>query len=169
MVSRPADADRHLARAAVCALRGATTVARDEAPLVRDATAELLTELLARNGLTPDDLVSAIFTVTPDLASEFPARAARALGWHDVPLLCAQEIAVPHALPRCIRVLLHAVSHRPRRSVQHVYLRRAAELRPDLATVVDGGGIEPRAAAGGDAAAASSRRRARAGVRELRA
>ena len=116
----------------VRALRGATTVSADDAGLVREATAELLRAMLEANALAPSRVISAIFTVTPDLRSEFPARAARELGWHDVPLLCAQEIAVPGALPRCIRVLLHADLSRPRPHVRHVYLRDAASLRPDL-------------------------------------
>jgi chorismate mutase len=116
----------------VRAVRGAITVAADDAALVRAATIELLEAMLARNGLQPEQLVSVIFTVTPDLASEFPARAARELGWHDVPMLCAQEIAVPGALPRCVRILLHAETSRPRVLIHHVYLRDAVTLRPDL-------------------------------------
>lgn len=117
----------------VRAVRGAITVATDDAALVREATVELLRAMLAHNALQPSQLVSVIFTVTPDLTSEFPAVAARELGWHDVPLLCAQEIAVPGALPRCLRILLHAESARPRALVRHVYLRDAVALRPDLA------------------------------------
>lgn len=117
----------------VRALRGATTVDRDDPGAIRHATRELLESLVERNGIAPDDIVSAIFTVTDDLRSEFPARAARDLGWADVPLLCALEIPVPGALPRCIRVLLHAESSQPRDAVRHVYLRDARTLRPDLA------------------------------------
>ena len=119
-------------RLPVRAVRGATTVAADEPALVRAATAELLEAMLHANALPASRVISAIFTVTPDLCSEFPARAARLLGWTDVPLLCAQEIAVPGALPRCIRVLLHASSARPRGRVRHVYLRDAVALRPHL-------------------------------------
>lgn len=114
------------------ALRGATTVPHDDATQLGAATRELLAALLERNGLRAGDIVSAVFTVTPDLTSEFPARAARELGWHDVPLLCAASVAVPGALPRCIRVLLHVETTRPRKALTHVYLRDAESLRPDL-------------------------------------
>jgi chorismate mutase len=88
--------------------------------------------MVRRNGLTASDIVSAFFTVTPDLIAEFPARAARELGWLDVPLLCTMEIPVPGALHRCVRVLLHVESDLPRDRVVHVYLREARALRPDL-------------------------------------
>ncbi|MDB4905576.1 MAG: chorismate mutase [Gemmatimonadetes bacterium] len=114
-------------------LRGATTVERDEPALLHHATRELLAELLTRNALTTDQVVSALFTVTPDLRSDFPARAAREAGWDDVPLLCTTEIDVPNALPNCIRVLLHVESSAERSALHHVYLRGAAGLRPDLA------------------------------------
>lgn len=116
----------------VRAIRGAITVERDDPALIRAATRELLEGLAARNALSPDRVISAIFTATHDLASEFPARAARELGWVDVPLLCAREIPVPGSLPRCIRVLLHVETDRAREHVEHVYLRDAAALRPDL-------------------------------------
>src|SRR5205085_2002489 len=105
-------------------------------------TRELLAAMLARNGVRDEDLISVVFTVTPDLTAAFPARAARELGWADVPLLCASEIAVPDALPRCVRVLLHVHSARPRAAIAHVYLRGATVLRPDLA----GAGSVARAA-----------------------
>jgi chorismate mutase len=114
------------------AVRGATTVERDEAELVVAATRELLTELAGRNGLVLEQVISAIVTVTPDITSEFPARAARELGWVDVPLLCAMEIPTVHGLDRCIRVLLHIETELPRSALRHVYLRQARELRPDL-------------------------------------
>ena len=114
------------------AIRGAITVDADEPDLVHAATRELLETIVARNALADADLVSALFTVTPDLTSAFPACAARALGWIDVPLLCALEIPVPGALPRCVRVLLHVASDRPRSAMAHVYLRDAAGLRPEL-------------------------------------
>lgn len=117
--------ERHLR-----ALRGATTVARDEAALVRAATRDLLAALLARNALTADDVVSAVFTVTADLHSEFPARAARELGWADVPLLCAVEAPVPGGPPRCVRVLLHVETDRPRDRLVHVRLGDAAPPAP---------------------------------------
>ena len=114
------------------ALRGATTVSRDDGALVLAATSELLREMTTRNGVQPDDIVSVLFTVTDDLRSEFPARAARELGWRDVPLLCTVEIPVPGALPRCIRVLMHLETTRERSSLRHVYLGEARVLRPDL-------------------------------------
>lgn len=119
--------------AAVRAVRGATTVEADEPCAVAAATRELLAAIVERNGLHPDDLISAVFTVTHDLTSTFPALAARQMGWTDVPLLCALEIPVPGALARCVRVLVHATSDRPRSAIDHVYLRRAVVLRPDLA------------------------------------
>jgi chorismate mutase len=131
-------------RLAVRAVRGATTVAADEPALIRAATIELLDAVLLANHVPAARLISAIFTVTPDLCSEFPARAARDLGWHDVPLLCAQEIDVPGALPRCIRVLLHVACARPRSRIRHVYLRDAATLRPDLLRAGERVPREPR-------------------------
>ncbi|HEY9515431.1 MAG TPA: chorismate mutase [Gemmatimonadaceae bacterium] len=116
----------------VRAVRGAITVERDEVELIAAATRELLSTLTARNSLRPEDVISAIFTVTPDLTSEFPARAARDLGWVDVPLLCAVEIATVNGLPRCIRVLLHVETDLPREATRHVYLGAARALRPDL-------------------------------------
>jgi chorismate mutase len=114
------------------AIRGAITVPRDEAAAIYDATIELLSEIVARNGLVPDDIISVIFTVTPDLTSAFPALGARRMGWLDVPLLCTMEIPVPGALGRCIRTLLYVESSRPRAEIQHVYLGAAETLRPDL-------------------------------------
>ncbi len=113
------------------ALRGAISVSRDDAQEILDATTELMAEIMERNALVPDRVVSCIFTVTDDLTAEFPAVAARALGFERVPLLCAREIPVPGSLPRVIRVLIHyhaAEDHEPR----HVYLREAATLREDL-------------------------------------
>jgi chorismate mutase len=115
-----------------CGVRGATTVERDEAHLLCDATRELLTALLHHNHVSQTQIVSAIFTVTPDLRSEFPARAARDMGWHDVPMLCATEMAVPGALARCIRVLLHLTVPEGHPAVQAVYLRDATVLRLDV-------------------------------------
>lgn len=118
----------------VIAIRGATTVGSDDASEILAATRDLLAEMVNRNGLAIDDIISAIFTVTGDLRAEFPARAARELGWADIPLLCTVEMAVPGALQRCIRVLLHAHAARSRRELCHVYLREARALRPDLLT-----------------------------------
>ncbi|MDB4911999.1 MAG: chorismate mutase [Gemmatimonadetes bacterium] len=115
------------------AIRGATTVESDTPEQIRRATRELLETIVARNGITSADVVSAIFTVTHDLTSEFPAHAARELGWLDVPLLCTLEIPVPGSLARCIRVLLHVESEVSRAGIRHVYLHDARTLRPDLA------------------------------------
>jgi chorismate mutase len=114
------------------AVRGATTVEKDDADLVVSATRELLATLAERNAFAPEQVISAIFTVTPDIPSEFPARAARELGWVDVPLLCALEIPTERGLAHCIRVLLHIETELPRSALRHVYLRDAVELRPDL-------------------------------------
>jgi len=118
---------------AVRAIRGATQVEADDRDQILEATTELVTEVMSRNELTTDDVISVLFTATPDLTSEFPALAARKLGFHEVPLLCASEIAVPHALPRVIRLMAHVEVDRPRADVQHVYLRGATALRLDIA------------------------------------
>jgi len=97
-----------------------------------EAVGELVTEVLARNGLSTDDLISIVFTATPDVTAEFPAYAARLAGITDVPLLCASEIAVPGALPRVLRLLAHVETDQPRSALRHVYLRGAAALRTDL-------------------------------------
>ena len=117
----------------VRALRGATRLAADEPAEMTEAVTELVTTMLARNGIGTEALVSMIFTATPDLVCMFPAAAARGLGLGDVPLLCAQEIAVPGALSRVVRVMAHAELDRPRSEVVHVYLRGAEVLRQDLA------------------------------------
>jgi chorismate mutase len=117
---------------AVRAVRGATQVDADERDQVLDATTELLTEVLRRNELSGEDLISVVFTATPDLHSEFPAYAARQMGITDVPLLCAAEIDVPGAMPRVLRLLAHVETGRSRGEVRHVYLRGAAALRTDL-------------------------------------
>jgi chorismate mutase len=111
--------------------RGATTVDRDEADQILQATEELLHTLVEANGIDPADVVSAIFTVTTDLTATFPARASRRMGWSDVAILHTTEIPVPGSLPRCIRVLVHAYSDRPRDQIKHAYLRGATVLRPD--------------------------------------
>jgi chorismate mutase len=115
----------------VRAIRGATCVAVDDPTAIHDAVVELVAGLADANALTPDEIVSAIFTATADLASAFPATAARTAGWRDVPLLSATEIPVPDALPRCIRVLLHVERVWASTSPRHVYLRDAQALRPD--------------------------------------
>ena len=116
------------------AIRGAITVERDEPELLLAATRELLGEIAQRNTMQPQEIVSAIFTLTHDLASQFPALAARQLGWTDTALLCMQEIPVPGSLPRTIRVLITVEFDEPREKVTHVYLRDAVALRPDRAT-----------------------------------
>ncbi len=114
-------------------IRGATVVEHDDPEEVLSATRQLLSSLLKANpSLTPSDLASAFFTLTVDLCSAYPARAARQLGWDDVPLMCALEIPVPGSLPRCIRVLLHWNTDLPQAAIRHVYLGEAASLRPDL-------------------------------------
>jgi chorismate mutase len=114
------------------ALRGATTVEMDDPVLIRAGVQELLETLLEDNDLTPLEIISAVFTATPDLVSEFPAHAARLYGWDDVPLLCAQELPVPGSLPRCVRVLLHVETSKPRHEMKHAYLHDAILLRRDL-------------------------------------
>jgi chorismate mutase len=111
------------------ALRGAITVDANEADAILDATEELVRELMERNSLDPERMVSCIFTCTGDLDAAFPAEAARRLGLSTVPLLCAREIEVPGSLPRVIRLLLHCYADG---DVRHVYLREAASLRRDL-------------------------------------
>ena len=113
------------------ALRGATTVERNDGDAILAATAELIAALMERNGLAPDDLVSCIFTVTDDLDAEFPAVAARRLGLDRVPLLNAREIPVPGSLPRVVRTLIHYYPP-DGGDARHVYLRDAVGLRPDL-------------------------------------
>jgi chorismate mutase len=114
-------------------IRGATTVTADEPELILQATRELLEGILEGNeGMQPEDVASAIFTVTDDLASTFPAQAARAMGWSLVPMLCAREIPVPGSLPRVIRVLVHWNTELAQNEITHVYLRDAVKLRPDL-------------------------------------
>ncbi|MGH2831221.1 MAG: chorismate mutase [Solirubrobacteraceae bacterium] len=123
--------DRSPSNARLHALRGAISVERNDAQAILDATTELMREIMSRNELDPAQVVSCIFTATGDLDAEFPAVAARALGFERVPLLCAGEIPVPGALPRVIRVLIHyhaGESHEAR----HVYLGEASQLRADL-------------------------------------
>jgi len=120
------------------AIRGAITVEADERELVIAAAKELTETLLAENGLSADDVVSAIYTSTVDLTSAFPAMGAREAGLVNTALLCAQEIPVPGSQPRCIRVLVHAYMQAGR-PVRHVYLKDAVNLRPDWASAVTGG------------------------------
>ena len=114
-------------------IRGATTVSADEPDLILQATRELLEEILTENeGMQPEDITSALFTVTDDLISTFPAQAARQMGWDLVPMLCAREIPVPNSLPRVIRVLVHWNTELTQSEIKHVYLHDAVKLRPDL-------------------------------------
>ncbi len=114
-------------------VRGATTVNQDQADEILEATRELLQAILQENpDMRPEDIASVIFTTTADLRAVYPARAARQLGWREVPLMDAQEIAVPGGLPRCIRVLIHWNTALPQVAIRHVYLREAISLRPDL-------------------------------------
>ncbi|MEV7802345.1 chorismate mutase [Microbispora sp. NPDC088329] len=117
----------------VRAIRGAIQVDGNDRDAILTGTTELVTEVMGRNNLTTDDVISVIFTSTPDLTAEFPALAARKLGFHDVPLLCATEIDVPGALPRVVRLMAHVQTDRPRQEIQHVYLRGAVALRVDIA------------------------------------
>src|SRR5580693_8416263 len=116
---------------AVRALRGATTVDDDTAEQITERVQELLRELMDRNDLVEDDVISIVFTATADVVSMFPATAARGIGFGAVPLLCAAEIAVPGAMPRCIRTLLHVSTEHPREKLRHVYLHGAQVLRDD--------------------------------------
>ena len=116
----------------VRAIRGATCLAANDDAEMREAVAELLGAVMERNQLTSDDMVSVILTATPDLTCAFPAAGARHFGLVDVPLLCAQEIAVDGALEKVVRILVHVDVDRPRAEIQHVYLRGAEVLRQDL-------------------------------------
>ncbi|MBD5655987.1 MAG: chorismate mutase [Candidatus Eremiobacteraeota bacterium] len=113
-------------------IRGATTVTEDTSEAILSATEELVRELARANAVEPDQVASALFTVTPDLCAEFPAAAARKIGWTMVPLLNFTEIGVPGRLEKCIRVLVHVNTECSQSEMVHVYLREAVALRPDL-------------------------------------
>ena len=114
-------------------IRGAITVTEDDPYLIVQATRDLLEAIVKENAdMKPEDIGSAIFTVTDDLAATFPAQAARQMGWSMVPMMCAREIPVPNSLPRAIRVLVHWNTETPQSQIKHVYLRDAVKLRPDL-------------------------------------
>jgi chorismate mutase len=117
---------------AVRALRGATTFDVDDADHVSERVTTLLSEMLSRNGVSHDDLISILFTATDDLQSIFPATAARSLGLGDVPLICARELGIAGGTPRCIRVLAHLNTTLARDELRHVYLEGARGLRDDL-------------------------------------
>lgn len=116
------------------ALRGATTVDEDTVEQIHERVVELLTALFERNAIDHDQLVSIVFTATDDVHAAFPAAAARVFGLGDVPLLCARELDIEGATPRCIRVLVHLESDVPRAELHHVYLEGAVGLRDDLPT-----------------------------------
>ncbi len=113
-------------------VRGATTADVNSREAILDATRQLLALMIRQNAIEPDDVASAIFTTTADLNAEFPALAARQLGWIDVPLLCTTEINVPGSLPRCIRILIHWNTEKSPQEISHVYLKDATRLRPDI-------------------------------------
>jgi len=113
-------------------IRGATTVSANHREEILSATRQLLALMIRRNEIEPEDVASAIFTTTPDVDAEFPALAARQLGWLHVPLLCGHEMTVEGGLPLCIRVLIHWNTAKPQAEIEHVYVRDAKRLRPDL-------------------------------------
>lgn len=116
-------------------IRGATTVERNEREEILAATRELLTLMIEQNGIEEEDIASVIFSTTPDIDADFPALAARQLGWHDTALLCTHEMGVPGALPRCIRVLIHWNTPKPLREIRHAYIHGARHLRPDRQSI----------------------------------
>lgn len=120
------------ADARVRAIRGATTLERDDRDHLIGRTQELIARVFERNGLAEDDLVSIVFTATDDIASAFPAEAAREAGITHTPLLCARELGIDGGIGRCIRVLVHAYTARSKADLRHVYLHRARQLRTDL-------------------------------------
>lgn len=113
-------------------VRGATTVESNTREAILKATRQLLALIIRRNEIDPKDIASAIFTVTKDLNAEFPALAARQMGWLDVPLLCGYEVEVPGSLMSCVRILLHWNTNRNQTDIHHVYIHDAISLRPDL-------------------------------------
>ena len=116
-------------------IRGAISADENTREAILRATNELLREILRVNGIEDfGEIVSAVFTTTPDLTASFPAEAARDLGMSEVPLLCASEIAVPNSLPKCIRVLLHVNTEKKQSEITHVYMKEAVKLRPDMSS-----------------------------------
>jgi chorismate mutase len=116
-------------------VRGATTVESDSREEILTATRQLLALMIRLNDIEPEFVASAIFTTTPDLTAEFPAMAARQLGWLEVPLICTHELSVPGSLSRCIRILLHWNTEKTQSEIRHVYIKGAMKLRPDLSTL----------------------------------
>ena len=113
-------------------IRGAITASANDSRAIVAATDALLRAMIGANGIAAEDIAAVFFTTTPDLNAEFPAAAARALGWHKVPLLCSHEMNVPGRLPACVRVLMLVNTDKPQDAVRHVYLEGAERLRPDL-------------------------------------
>lgn len=120
---------------AVRAVRGATQLEADTREQMLDRVAEMVTDVMTSNGLDVDDFISVIFTATSDLVSEFPAYAARQLGFGDVPLICARELEIAGSMPRVVRMMAHVETDLPRADITHVYLHGAAALRSDLTRV----------------------------------
>ena len=118
-------------------VRGATTIENDSPAEILLATRELLAFMIRLNNIESVDVASAIFTTTSDVVSQYPALAARQLGWMDVPLLCGHEMDVPGSVPNCIRVLIHWNTDTPQKDIQHVYLKEAQALRPDKSLVTE--------------------------------
>ncbi len=112
-------------------IRGATTVEENTAEAILAATRELLIAMIQMNGVEAEDVASAIFTTTRDLNAEYPAVAARQLGWHEVALMCAHEMQVPHGLKQCLRILLMWNTEKTQKEIKHIYIKGAANLRPD--------------------------------------
>jgi len=119
-------------RPLVCrGVRGATTVTENSREAILEATRDLLKKMVIANAIEHEDIASVFFTTTADVNAEYPALAARQLGWHDVALMCGHEMVVPHGLQNCIRVLIHWNTTRKSSEIQHVYIRDAVALRPD--------------------------------------
>jgi chorismate mutase len=113
-------------------VRGATCASANSREAIIEATMAMLQRLVADNGIEPDDIASAFFSTTHDLNADFPAIAARQLGWRDVPLMCMHEMAVPNSLPLCVRVMIHWNTDKRPAEIRHVYMNGAEHLRPDL-------------------------------------
>ncbi len=116
-------------------VRGATTVDTNSRDAILTATRQLLALMIRRNDIDSSDIASATFTLTKDLDAEFPALAARQMGWLDVPLLCGYELSVPGSLGKCIRILLHWNTDKSQKEIQHIYIQGAVKLRPDLSNL----------------------------------
>lgn len=128
----PRTANLSLMSTQVLALRGAITLERDDRDHLLERVERLLTEMIERNSLSSEDLISILFTATPDIHSVFPAVAARQMGLGDVPLICAQELSIVDSMPLCVRVLMHTNTELTRSELRHVYLEEARTLRDDL-------------------------------------